>query len=235
MADQPRNTTRTLVSMLYVSKYGICGQTVNSLLGSVLSGSFKDCEYLFVIDHTHVSGRNRAAKAAMDQGFDYLLFLDSDMDWPPETLPRLIDCKADVACIDMWSRGIPSFRLVSKKNDKGLVAPVEDDIAGKGGVSDIDTCGMGCTLIRTDLLRRMAEKIEAPLWFQASSHSEDVSFCYLAKQLCNASIKCDFGLLAGHYTTIRASGQDFMRDYKNRWGDVADKESPKYSSISNME
>lgn len=216
---------RTLVAMLYVSKYGISGPTVNSLLGSILSHSFDNCEYQFIVDHTHVSGRNRAAKIAVDGGFDYLLFLDSDMDWPPETLQRLMLCKSDVACIDMWSRGIPSFRMVSKKNGDGSIKPVPDDLAT--GIVDVETCGMGCTLIGVPLLKRMKEKL-GELWFQAASHSEDVSFCYLAKEMFAASIKCDFGLLAGHYTTIRASGQPFMRDYNNRWAEIPDKESAKY-------
>lgn len=220
----------TLVAMLCVSKQGISPYTVNALLGSILSGTFTGCEYRLIVDHTHVSGRNRAAAAALDGGFDYLMFLDSDMDWPVDALPRLKACGADIACTDMWGRGIPSVRIVSKG---GL--PVTDELAAGHEVEDIDACGMGCTLIHAQLLKRMKEKIGGPLWFQASSHSEDVSFCYLAKKLCGATIKCDFSMVAGHWGMIRNAGQDFTRDARNSAGKLVAPDVLRYAGATHLE
>jgi hypothetical protein len=47
--------------------------------------------------------RNVAAKDALDSGFDYLFFVDSDMILPPDALARLLKIGADFAT--GWAMG----------------------------------------------------------------------------------------------------------------------------------
>jgi len=64
----------------------------------------------------------------------------------------------------------------------------------------------------------------ADIWFQSASHGEDASFCFLAKEMCNALIMCDFGITAGHWGVLRLVGQDFTRDASNQPMAVANPE-----------
>lgn len=207
----------TLVALPYVSKSGFFGATVQSLVTGILNGGFKMCKFLFLGDHTHTHARNMACKDAIEIGADWVLFIDSDMDFPPDTLSRLKAANADIACTDMWSRGWPSFRTVMR-----LSEPKEDGLkqavpvpGSPTGVEAVDVCGMACTLIKTSLLRRMTEKWPDQPIFWSGQHGEDATFCFKAKEI-GATMKCDFGVVAGHWGTARMAGQDFTRDPKNQ-------------------
>ena len=214
----------TLIALPFVSKSGFTGATTMSLVLGILAGGLKNCKFLFLGDHSQIGARNAAAADAIKEGLDYLFFVDSDMDFPTDTLDRLKACDADIACTDMWSRNIPSFRTVmrmSGRDKHGLKMAVP--YAGKG-VEAVDLCGMACTLIRTDLLKRMREKLDGDIWFQSASHGEDASFCFMAREMCDATIKCDFDVVAGHWGVLRLVGQDFTRDAKHQPMQVANPE-----------
>lgn len=226
MTDTPKPPPgATLVALPFVSKSGFTAATTMSIVLGILDHGFNNCKFLFLGDHTQIGARNMAAQNAIDDGLDYLFFVDSDMDFPTDTLARLKACEADIACTDMWSRNIPSFRCVMRtvedKEGKGKMAVPYNGT----GVEDIDVCGMACTLIRTSLLKKMKEALRGePVWFQSASHGEDASFCFMAKELCNATIKCDFSITAGHWGVLRLAGQDFTRDAANQPMTVAQPE-----------
>jgi hypothetical protein len=192
----------TLLALPYVSKDGFTGATVRSLLSGVGA-----CKVLFIADQTQVSARNVACAEALKCGAEYLWFVDSDQDFPPDTLARLKAVKADVACADMWSRSWPSFRIVFR-GDK----PVPDEVADRGKIEDITYCGMGCTLIRTSILRKLETK-EQP-WFWTAHNGEDATFCFKVLE-AGGTVKCDFSLKSGHWSYCRMVGQQFTKDRKN--------------------
>jgi hypothetical protein len=206
----------TLVALPFVSKQGFMGATTMALILGILGGGFRNCKFLFLGDHSQVSARNAAVDDALKEGLDYLFFIDSDMDFPVDTLKRLMAVDADIACTDMWSRNIPSFRTVMRmapKDDTGMARAVPYE---GHGVEEIDICGMACTLIKTSLLRNLKEKIGPEQCFTAGRHGEDASFCFIAKEIGGATIKCDFGITSGHWGVARMAGQDWSRDAKNQ-------------------
>jgi len=96
--------------------------------------------------------------------------------------------------------------------------PVKDEELpppGERGVEDVDICGMACTLIRTDFLKRFKERYKDQPWFWVARHGEDATFCFNAKEM-GAVIRCDFGIVAGHWGVCRNVGQDYTRDAKNQ-------------------
>lgn len=223
----------TLVALPYVSKLGFTGATVSSIVLSILAGGFKNCKFLFLGDHSHVGARNAACGDALKENFEWLFFIDSDMDFPVDTLPRLKACNADVACTDMWSRNIPSFRTVMRlsakdENGKSLSVPYEGH-----GIEEVDLCGMACTLIRTDLLRKMRDAYKDQPWFWTGLHGEDATFCFNAKDI-GATIKCDYGITAGHWGVARMAGQDWSRDAANQPHSVANVEMMKRMNVKNL-
>jgi len=212
----------TIVALPYVSKQGFSGATVSSLIFGLIHGGMPRCMFSFYGDYSVSHARNAAAQDAIRRGAEWLFFVDSDMDFPIETLQRLKALDADIACADMWSRNIPSFRTVMKygprdRNGKKQLFAFPD---GTTGVQDIDCCGMACTLIKTSLLVKFAKKKIMP--YMMTIHGEDAGFCMMAKEKFKATMRCDFSIVAGHWGTCRVAGQDWSRDAKNQPGAVAD-------------
>lgn len=228
----------TLVALPGVSKHGPAWAMFRSVVLAILAGGFRMCKFLFLGDHSQIGARNAACEDAINEGFEWLLFVDDDADFPVETLERLKATGADIACADMWSRNIPSFRTVMRltgkdSEGKATAVPVSDSIAARKGVEDVDVCGMHCTLIRTSLLVRMREHFKDQPWFWSAKHGEDATFCFNAKEI-GASIKCDFGITAGHWGVARMAGSDWSRDARNQPMNIANLEMMKRMKTRNL-
>lgn len=228
----------TLIALPHVSKHGFDAATVSSLIYGLIYGGLTKCLFNFYGDYPVSHARNAAALDAMTKGAEWVFFVDSDMDFPTNTLARLKALDADIACTDMWSRNWPSFRTVLEY-DKAKRWPKKKElvpVAGGGevkGVRDVDCCGMACTLIRTSLFRKFAKAKIMPFILQA--HGEDAAFCIVAKQKFKAKIRCDFDVVAGHWGRARMSGQDFTRDARNQYGVIADPEMLKRMGARNID
>lgn len=195
----------TLVALPYVSKDGFAGPCVESLLKCFASGSMGRVSFFFAKDKSQVGARNEACERALACGADYLWFIDSDQDFPTDALKRLKAVDADVACADMWSRSWPSYRIVVGKD-----GPVKDEVADRGRVEDITYCGMGCTLIKASVLRKMKEEYPDQTWFWTAHNGEDATFCFKVLEM-GGTVKCDFALKSGHWGNIRMMGQPYTR------------------------
>lgn len=223
------------VALPHVSKQGFTGATVSSLVYAIIGGGFGGCGFHFLGDYSVVHARNAAAQAAIQMGYEWLLFIDSDMDFPVQLLAKLKECDSDIACADMWSRNVPSFRTVmryTKKKHKGQKMMFEP-VKNGAGIMDVDCCGMACTLIRVSLLRKFAKKKLAP--FSMSLHGEDAYFCIVARQKFGATIRCNFDVATGHWGVCRVAGQDWSRDARNGFGALADPEYMKRMGILGLE
>lgn len=240
MSEAPKKLPpgATLVALPYVSKSGFDGATVSSLIYSLIYNGMPRCLFCFYGDYTISHARNAAASDALARGAEWLLFIDSDMDFPTNTLEFLKALDADIACPDMWSRNWPSFRTVLEY-DKKVRWPKKKQLIPVGGGEkvegkrDVDCCGMACTLIKVSLLRKFEKSGVMP--FQMSEHGEDAAFCIVAKQKYKAKIRCDFGIVAGHWGRARMSGQDFTRDARNQVGQVADPDFMKRMGARNVD
>lgn len=215
-----------MVALLSTSKQGFASACTSSLVYALAGNHFPTCGFHFLTDYHVVMGRNAAVETAIRDGYEWLFFVDSDMDFPVNTLARLKACDADIACADMWSRNIPSFRTVmvyGKSERKGLkklkqLVPVPDDASG---IVAINCCGMACTLIRVSLLKKFAKAKMAP-FATTGGHGEDAYFCIVAGQKFQATMKCDLSVVAGHWGVTRQAGSEWSRDVKNMFGAVPD-------------
>lgn len=232
---------KTLIAFPYVSKIGFGHGFVQSLAAAMAAKTLTPAQIMWLGDHSISDARNSACEQAIQQGADFLWFVDSDMDFPPETLPRLKGCDADIACTDMWSRGWPSFRTVMrthKPKDGGLLqsVPVKDEELphpDARGVELIDICGMACTLIKVDFLKRFKEHYKDQPWFWTARHGEDATFCFNAREI-GAVIKCDFSIVAGHWGVCRNVGQDYTRDAKNQPMSVCNEPMMRRMGVHNL-
>jgi hypothetical protein len=223
----------TSIALPFVSKQGFTGATTQSLILGILAGGMKMSKFLFLGDHSQVQARNVACQDAIDIGSEWIWFIDSDADFPVDALARLKACDSDIACTDMWSRNIPSFRTVMR------LEVIDGDRAGvpvpgnPTGVEDIDLCGMHCTLIKVSLLKKIKDAFPESPWFWNGKNGEDAEFCFKAKDL-GAKIKCDFSIMSGHWGVARMAGQDWSRDAKNQPMHVANMEMMKRMGVKNL-
>jgi hypothetical protein len=120
--------------------------------------------------------RNDIAKQLLDSTFDHLLFLDTDMRFPPHALGQLLDHDLPIVAANYTTRRAP-YRPVSMRHI-GTNEPLYTD-ADSTGLEECAACGMGFALIK----REVFEKTEKP-WFLTpyiprvdGSWGEDVWFC----------------------------------------------------------
>ena len=128
------------------------------------------------------SQRMELAQQALAEKADYLLWLDSDMRFPKETIGHLILRDKPIVAANYSTRRMPvkpvAMRDAAGKIDRVFTAP------GSEGLEAVDYVGMGVMMVK----REVFEKLDAP-WFAipystVGNHyiGEDVYFCRKAKE-----------------------------------------------------
>ena len=149
--------------------------------------------------------REMAAKKCMDDGCEWLLFLDSDMVFPPETIEKLLSHNLPIVSGLCFKRQWPPRPTLYRALDANM-----DNIANLSSwepLQKIDAAGCACLLIR----REVFEKIPEP-WFALNEWgaAEDISFfCRVKKAGIDAyadtTVKC------GHVGLHEFGEEDFNR------------------------
>lgn len=140
------------------------------------------------------SARAMLVQSAVDNDCTHILFLDSDLTFPPNTLNRLIAHHQPFVCATYVKRH-PPYELLGKP----ITSP-----STVGGLLPMDEVPLGCALIKLsvfDLLERPHfSYVCGPT--PASDISEDINFCR-AVRASGVDILCDPTLSRelGHLTT----------------------------------
>ena len=174
------------------------------------------------LDFVVADARNFIVTAAVEQGFEWLFFLDHDTILPPATFLKLNELMRKKE-YPVWSglyftRSVPSEPLVYRGRGNGYYGDWR-----MGDIVEVDGLPMGCTLVSVKLLkvlydnsesyslgdRTVRRVFETPgrVWFSAEDRSwysatgtEDLEFC------------------------SRVIKEDALR--KSGWDEFADKEFP---------
>lgn len=185
-------SARFAQSLATLKKVGKC--TVSFLMGSLIYDS-----------------RNKLAGMAVEMEADYILWLDSDMVFRPDTLERMMKILDEHPEVDILSglyfrRGHPFTPVLFSKleiGEDGLL-----DFADYNDVPDelfeIAGCGFGCVLMRTDCLLDIASQENGGVWFTPLANAgEDCAFCIRARKY-GYNIYCDPSIDLGHmaYTPV---------------------------------
>ncbi len=157
--------------------------------------------------------RNRLVRDFLeDRALQWLLFVDSDMASPPDTISRLLTWGVDVVSALYFTK-LPPWIACAQENvltDKTLT-----EFGGPRPLKRVEAIGTGCLMVR----RRVFEHMASP-WFEADAEGceEDGNF---SKKLREAGvpIHCDTSLVAGHLTTLPVDvnhviGWDYMRAHE---------------------
>ena len=130
--------------------------------------------------------------------FDYLFAVDSDIVLPQDCLVKMLNHDVDIVS-GVYIQRIPGQENIEiyRRRDGGIHRITMKELSPPG-LHPIDSCGFGCVLIKSDVLR----KIPYPqfVYHSAIDHnntiSEDVDFCVKAafagaKMFVDSSIVCD--------------------------------------------
>ena len=168
------------------------------------------CELGVVANSLVYMARKQLALKAIDEGFEYIFWLDSDMTFQKETLMRMLECveknNIDYLSALMFTRSMPCEpifykRVVWKQDPETGV--VTDHGAEKyfdypkDRVFPIGGSSMGCVLMKTDIVKKCAESFCMSPFEPMPFIGEDLSFCWRLNRL-GIKMYCDSRIKVGH-------------------------------------
>ena len=181
------------------------------------------CTVSFLIGSLIYDSRNRLAGMAVEMDADYILWLDSDMVFPPDTLERMMKVLDEHPEIDVltglyFRRGAPFTPVLFSKlevNDEGVLE--FDDVPElPNELFEVAGCGFGIVLMRTEMLLDIAAKEGGGMWFSPIANAgEDCAFCMRAREN-GYKIYCDPTIEAGHmgYAPITRAFYEATKEQK---------------------
>ena len=127
--------------------------------------------------------REKLAQEALEAGADAILWIDSDMRFPSDTLERLLSHGVDICGVNATTRREP---IMPTALDLEVVDgnPVFHKIEtrGKDYVEEVSAVGFGVTLTRASVFQKMPQPWFDILWTDNGGIiGEDVHFCIKAQ------------------------------------------------------
>jgi Predicted glycosyltransferases len=163
-----------------------------------------DCEVRVTASSLVYDARNQLARFAIDNGFDRVLWLDSDMEFQPDMMEKLsahIDDGAEIVSGLYFTRRAPVKPVVyqevgAKPMGSGTMLPFADSYMDypENSYFEVAGVGFGCCMTTVELLKKVQERYGLP-FSPILGFGEDLSFCIRVKELgvpmyCDSSVKC---------------------------------------------
>ena len=152
--------------------------------------------------------RNLLTLTAMEQDFDHVLWIDSDMQFHADMLERLLadmkETDADIVAPVCFRRVMPTAPVIYSRIAPPAKNPDGQMVAQVDAYTDypleqlfpVAGCGFGVCLTTVDILKRVWNKF-GPAFSPLPWASEDISFCWKAAQT-GARIYADSRIKIGH-------------------------------------
>ena len=158
-------------------------------------------------DHSLIyDARNRIAKTAIDEGFDRVLWLDSDMVFSPDLMERLserLDQGREFVSALYFKRKQPPEPVIYRdcclredENGKPVPSAVAYRDFPENALFEIAGSGFGAVMTTVQLLKDVYEAYGLP-FSPAAGLGEDLSFCARVAEL-GRKMWCDSSILLGH-------------------------------------
>lgn len=159
-----------------------------------------------VLDKPIAEARNEIVQYALDQGANYIFWLDDDVIPPPDAFLKMYMSQKDIVNGVYWSKSNPPMPLMFRNHLEG---PYLDWHVGD--FIEVDAAGNGLTLVKTDVYKKISEMDGAPgKWYSteyvsfkeatqsASNNTEDLYFYWKAKK-AGYKVWVDTSIQAYHY------------------------------------
>ena len=145
-----------------------------------------------VVDPMIISGslvyvaRDDIAHYAVDNGYDYVLYCDSDMVFNGGDLERLLKhnvgiCSGLYVTRDGTNRNVAYNKIITRRRFPFREPKLIEDTATSGFAS-VRACGFGFCLIKTSVLKCMYKYYKS-LFEPYKGLGEDASFCHRARRV----------------------------------------------------
>lgn len=164
-----------------------------------------DCTLMMQSGSLVYASRDTLATLSVTKEFDYVLWLDSDMVFKPDTLIRMMDTlqKNDLDILTgLCFRRVPPYTptLFDKleMDGKNCIHTEFDEIPEE--LFEVGGCGFAAVLMKTDVFLDVSAKFGA-MFTPIGSNGEDASFCMRARE-CGYKIYCDPKIVIGHVGNI---------------------------------
>lgn len=125
--------------------------------------------------------RERLAETALKEGCDVVLFIDSDMRFPADTIDILLNRNVGICGVNAVTRRKPCMPTAKQliKDDKGH-RWINVDSRNKTGVEIVTSLGFGVTMIKKEVFKKVPKKWFEAGWGATGVIGEDVYFCVKA-------------------------------------------------------
>lgn len=171
------------------------------------------CNYKMIsVSKVHHIARNEIMQNFLKTDMNYLLFIDSDMIWEPESLELAYNLiqhpQVDIVTGIYFLKGEPHLPVLKKLD---LEAGCYNIFIEWGNEPfEVDGTGMGFMLIS----RKVIEAMKQPLCTWDGGFSEDLNFCLKAKKDHGFRIWAHPGIRLGHIGEKVITGVDWVRQFK---------------------
>jgi predicted SAM-dependent methyltransferase len=157
-----------------------------------------------VLNKPIADARNEIVQYALDQGANYIYWLDDDVVAPPDAFLKLFNQQKDIINGVYWSKSNPPMPLLFRGHMDGPYYNWH-----VGDLIEIDAAGNGLTLVKTDVYRKIEKEIGGP-WYSTrygsfagvtespQNNTEDLYFYWKAKR-AGYKIWADTSVQAFHY------------------------------------
>ena len=198
----------------------------------VIEADFVDCLTELLLKHGNevevkylkaslvYDARNQLTRYVLEKGgYDYVLWLDSDMTFEPDLLDRMMESieGKDAVTGLCFGRKPPFKPCIYKKLDVKqtptengpMLLPEAENWFDypRDQLFKVDACGFACVLMRTNVLEKML--VYGVPFFPVGGLGEDLTFCWRAKKQ-DIQFWCDSRLKIGHI--MRISVDEKFRD-----------------------
>lgn len=166
-----------------------------------------ECRFSITCSSLIYDARNNLAKQAVSEGFDRILWLDSDMDFQPDLMRKLsadLDEGREFVSGLYFKRRAPIQPVVYKEvgyyHSKELdeVTPIAIPYGDypKDDIFKVAGAGFGGAMMTVDLIKRVGDKFGLP-FSPIMGFGEDLSFCVRCSEL-GVELFCDSRVKMGH-------------------------------------
>ena len=161
--------------------------------------------------------RNIISLTAIEQGFDQVMWLDSDMMFPPDTLLKLQAHEKDMVT-GLYVTGRtpvePVLYAEISEPDRNADGYLQKKITPymdfpRDSFFPVAGCGFGCVLTSTKLLKEVWDRF-GPAFTPFPWAGEDISFCHRVN-LLGHQIFCDSTVSCGHIGTYIYTEKDLPK------------------------
>ena len=163
--------------------------------------------------------RNNLIQKALNAGIDRVMWFDSDMEFPTDTMMKLhkdLDEGYDIVSGLYFKRRKPFSPVIFEKCDlveeNGLKYPTHKyyDDYPKDQIFEVAAFGFGCVMMKMDAVKYLMQELGNYPFAPALGFGEDLSFCMRAREV-GLKLYCDSRVKCGHVGYHAFNEEDFRK------------------------